>query len=110
MAVTKVIKAMGAGTFNSASLIAGFQLVGYIPERLVIFKIVNESTVGVGISYDGVVLHDVVKTGTTMEINLITSSEPSNAAGFLAKGTPIYMNGTAGVGNIYIVGYYQVQK
>lgn len=110
MAVTKSIKAIPTGTFDSASLTGPFLLVGKIPERLIIFRVVNEGSTSVGISYDGISLHDVVRAGTTMELNFITSSESSNAAGFLAKGTPIYLNGTAGTGFIYVVGYYQTQS
>jgi|SRR6185503_6785783 len=107
MAVTRSMKAIAAGTFNSASLSGTFALVGKLPERLVILRIINLSNVGVGVSYDGTTLNDVVVAGGERELNFITSSLPSNEAAALAKGTPIYLNGTAGVGTIYVTGYYQ---
>jgi len=107
MAVTRNIKAIPAGSFNAAGLAGPFALIGNLPERLVILRIINLSNVGVGISYDGVTLNDVVVSGGERELNFITSSLPSNEAAALAKGTPIYINGTAGVGFIYVTGYYQ---
>lgn len=110
MAVSRVIKAITAGSFDSASLSGTFALVGQIPERLVILRIINLSNVGVGVSYDGVNLNDVVVAGGERELNFITSSLPSNEAAALPKGTSIYFNGTAGTGIIYVTGYYQALK
>lgn len=110
MAVKRTIKAIPAGSFDSASLSGTFALVGNIPERLVILRIINLSNVGVGVSYDGTNLNDVVPAGAARELNFITSSLPSNEAAALAKGTPIYVNGTAGTGFIYVTGYYQAQQ
>lgn len=110
MAVKRTIKAIPAGSFNVAGLGAPFALVGLLPERLVILRIINLSNVGVGISYDGTTLNDVVVAGGERELNFITSSLPSNEAAALAKGTPIYVNGTAGVGFVYVTGYYQAQQ
>jgi hypothetical protein len=101
------MKAIPAGSFNSASLSGTFALVGALPERLVILRIINLSNVGVGVSYDGTTLNDVVVAGGERELNFITSSLASNEAAALAKGTHIYLNGTAGVGTIYVTGYYQ---
>jgi hypothetical protein len=72
-------------------------------------KIYNAGTNGIDISYDGVTDHDYFPAGATIILDLQAnhSTDSSNGMGILEgrKGQIIYGKGTAGTGNLYIIGY-----
>lgn len=74
-----------------------------------ILKMYNGASVAVTISYDGVTDHDFLPVGATVIIDLQTnhSDFSSYGAGTLygRKGQIIFGKGTAGTGNIYIIGF-----
>lgn len=74
-----------------------------------ILKIISESDAGVEISYDGSTDHDYVKAGSSFILDLqanhaCNSSYGSGTKGG-RKGQIIYGKGSAGTGNLYIIGY-----
>jgi hypothetical protein len=70
-------------------------------------KVINTSTEDITISYDGVNDGDYIVSDSTLFLPLQSNSAPNNYLANLAQGTRIYAKGTAGTGNIYVVGYYQ---
>jgi len=78
---------------------------GGLPEACSLVYIVNDSTDAVDVSYDGVNPHDIVPAHTTRELPIASNSYPNSINNF-AIGLTVYVAGSAGTGNIYLVGYY----
>ncbi len=98
--------------FNTASLTGSYQALNGtgFSEEIKMLKIYNSGTLGIDISYDGVTDHDYFPPGMTLILDLQTNhdcnSAYSSGAKIGRKGQIIFGKGTAGVGNLYIVGYY----
>lgn len=95
--------------FDSANLVAGFLPINPLglPEACFLIRIINNSDTDVIVSYDGLNDHEFVPGGTQATLNFQTNAVPNNKECLLAKGTVIYVRGTAGQGDIYLSGYYQ---
>jgi len=97
--------------FNTASLTASYQTLNGsgFADDIKILKIYNDGTLGIDISYDGVTDHDFFPGGATIIIDLQTNHADNSAygAGTLGgrKGQILFGKGTAGVGNLYIIGF-----
>jgi len=91
---------------------AGIGLGGYIPVgdpiegSLAFIRITNDSNTDVYISYDGQDDHEYVPAGDKIEEYFQINSTPNNQVAKLKKGTVISIRGNAGVGYVYIAGYY----
>jgi hypothetical protein len=70
-------------------------------------RIINNSDVGLEISYDGSTQHDFVAANTTLNLPVQTNSQPTNKTALFPKGTTVYVNGSTGTGVVYLAGYYQ---
>ena len=66
-------------------------------------RIVNNSNKDVTVSFDGTTSHDLVVSGSTLQ--LYAPILAYDRADF-AKGTVIYLNGAVGTGYVYLSGYY----
>ena len=78
-------------------------------ECLKILKMYNASDEDVTISYDGSVDHDYLQAGGTLILDIQTNNDvTSNGGGrwCIGKSQILYGKGSAGTGNLYIVGYY----
>lgn len=100
-----------ANIFNSNALNNNFQalyLAGGLPNPCVILRIQNASNRVLEISFDGVNLHEVILVGDVLIINAQTVALPNSYVSQIKKGTQIYGAAAAGagVGLIYISGYY----
>lgn len=80
-----------------------------LPQALSVLRIINASNTPITISYNGVQDHDYVAANTPFQLPNQSNSMPNNNMGLIPKGTIIYAKGTAGVGFIYLAGYYQPQ-
>jgi hypothetical protein len=69
-------------------------------------RIVNNSTMAVTISYDGVNDHEFIPSNTVFELNSQTNAQPNAHIALFPKYTIVYIKGAAGTGNIYLSGYY----
>jgi hypothetical protein len=69
------------------------------------FKIVNNSTEDVTVSLDGIHDHDYVPSNSGAVIDVYTNSQTQNKCNVLGKNTVVYVKGTAGTGNVYLVGF-----
>lgn len=82
---------------------------GGTPEPLFSYSIINDSSVDIFISYDGVTNHDFVQSGGTISSPLQYNALPNTYIANLAKGTVVYVIGSAGTGTVYLSGQYQPQ-
>ena len=107
MAANKVL-AIPMSTKASAGVISGFTAINAagLPQACFLLKVVNNSSMDVTVSYDGSTAQDYVPHGQSLIVNGQTNSQPSSWMANFAKGTVVYVSGTAGTGNIYLVGYY----
>jgi hypothetical protein len=69
---------------------------------------VNDSDIGLEISYDGVTQHDFVSSKSVALLEPQTNSQPNNRTALFPKGFTVWVNGDAGTGVVYLAGYYQV--
>jgi len=69
-------------------------------------RITNDSNTDVSISYDGIDYHEFIASGDSIEVNFQANASPGNFVSLLRKGTVFYARGTAGVGLVYVSGYY----
>ena len=96
-------------SFNSATLNGTFQALGTpFAHEAYIIKMTNNSTALVTIALDGVTAVDVCPGNSFWLYDLDTSGSPSPEA--LPVGTQVYINGTAGTGNIYLTLQYIQQR
>ena len=99
------------GTFAGMNLAANYVIYAGdgFPDDVKVFKVYNGSNMGVTVSLDGVTQNDYWPSGATLIVDLQTNhaDNASNGAGTLngATGQVFYGKGTAGVGNVYIMGY-----
>ncbi len=111
MALKNAIKAAPSTSRDSATFnntFQGLSAAGGILGATVLLRIINASNTFVGVSYDGVTVHDCVLAGSVLELNFQTNSQPSNMVAALPKGTNVYVIGAAaGVGFVFLATYYQ---
>lgn len=96
-------------SIDSATLTGvGYQAInpGGTPQACFVMKVVNNSTNLVTLSWDGITDHDIAPTTSIYLYDFQTNAQPMNQVSLWAKGTVIYVNGTAGTGLIYLVGYF----
>lgn len=91
--------------FDSSTFTGSYQLAGSLGNDVQIFKVVNNSTVDADISYDGATDNDFAPLKGGFVLDVTSNGTTDKAA--MAKGTNIWLNGSAGTGNIYIIGYRQ---
>ena len=80
-----------------------------LPEACLILKFYNASDVGITISLDGATDQDFIPAGGTFILDLQTNSDGfgSGRGHWSArKGQIFYGSGSAGTGNLYIIGYH----
>ncbi len=107
MGIRNRISAIPRTQFDAANLVGGYLALGDpLPEAVSIIRIVNQSDADVGISYDGATAHDFVLADTVLQIEFQANSQPNSNKALLARGTSVYVNGVAGTGTIYLIGYF----
>lgn len=97
-------------SINSTGFNGAFQLVGKLPQPIRLLRVVNNSNVTVIISFDGSHDHDLIPSDTEFQLPAGALAFSSNYSCAIAANTPVYIKGTAGMGNsgsVSISGYYQ---
>lgn len=111
MSVKNNVLAIEMTSIDSATLTPSpaYQVInaGGLDESCFMIRIINDSNSDVMISYDGVTDNDFIIAGQTLQLESQTNSQPNNKLANFQKGLVVYAAGTAGVGTIYLVGYYQ---
>lgn len=102
------VKPLLLGSFASASVTANFAAVnglGFAHPPFFI-RIVNASNTAVTVSYNGVDDHEYVPANSVFELPSQANAQPNAQVALFPKNTVVYVKGTAGVGTIYVSGYY----
>ena len=100
-------------SIDSATFTGAYQLLSAAAgtaQNAIMLHIANNSNVSITISYDGVGDHDFLLANTDRELNFQSNSAPSSYVAMLAKGTKVYVKGAAGVGSVYLSGWYIPQN
>lgn len=101
------VKAVPLASMNSAAVVAGYTpLNAGLPKACFLIRIVNASNQAITISYDGVTDHEYLLPDNTLQVNSQTNAQPNNQKALFPAFTPVYIKGVAGVGIIYMSGYY----
>lgn len=78
-----------------------------LPNACFELRITNNSNKDITISYDGINDHEYLPTASAaLQIYGQQGAQPSSFIANFAKGTVIWVKGTAGTGNIYLSGFY----
>ena len=114
MSLQNRVKFIPLTSFNGASLTANYQAINSngLSEACFLIRIVNDCTTDITISYDGITDHDhLAGTAASIPRETLQIPFPQNSASsglvLIPKGTVVYVKGTAGIGVIYLAGYYQ---
>lgn len=106
--VSNVINAIEMKNLDSSTFTGVYlPITTGVPKPVCLLRIINASNIPVTVSYDGVTAHDYVRAGTETTLYFQASNQPTNSVSVLRKGTIVYIKGGAGVGYIYLAGYYQ---
>ena len=110
MSVGDRIKAIPMVTFDTATLAGAYLPINPagLPQACSTITVKNESNVTLDISYDGITQHDRLPDGDIlgyMPAQIL--SQPPNHRCLWPKGLKVYVRAAAGIGNVYLTGFYQ---
>ncbi len=104
------IKVLELESFNVAIISGSFQPINPTPTAYPsgFIRIINTSTTGVIISYDGITDHDYVPAGTIAPgVPFQQMAQPKDELALLAAGSTIYLrSNNSGTGVVYLAVYY----
>ena len=108
MAYKNTVKAVPLDDISSASITGSYAIInsGGLPNPCFMLRIMNASNKDVTISYDGVTDHEYVLANTTLQVDCQNNAQPPSYVANFPKGMVVWAKGTAGIGNIYVSGYY----
>ena len=111
MSFKNSMKFIPLSSIDSSTFTGAYQVLNAgVPFPLFAFKIVNNSTKDVTVSYDGGVTdNDYIPTTSAVIYDLQANKAPQNDFSALPQGTVVQVKGSAGTGSIYFVGLYQPQ-
>lgn len=90
-------------SIDSATFTGAYQAVGIpLTRNIRLFKVVNDSSVPVTLSWDGINDHDYIPANA-FSLYDITSDKVKDDGWFVSTGTQFYVKGAAGVRFVYIV-------
>lgn len=93
-------------SIDSATFTGSYQALGTpLDNPSVLAKFVNNSTVLVTVSWDGINDHDVYP-GTSFGVYDITANSQTDEGITIPEGTQFYVKGSAGTGLFYLVDFY----
>lgn len=109
MSLRNIVQATGLTSIDSAGFTGAYQVINTLglPKGCFLIRIINNSNVGVTVSYDGALDNDFVRAGESMTLNFQTNSQPNNHVAKLPAGTKVYVKAAAGAGLVYLTGYFQ---
>ena len=104
------VKAIPLGVFDAANLTAAYQAIypGGLPHAISLLHIVNRSNVDFFLSYDGIIDNAYISVDGEYFLPFQMNSQPNNQVMQVPAGTMLSIKQVtaAGVGTIYISGYY----
>ena len=100
-----VMKSIDSSTFSGA-----YQAVNTgLDDSCFMVKYINNSTVDITISWDGINDHDFAPAHSAFVADFQTNHQPTNEVALARKGQIIYVKGSAGTGKFYLAAYTQPQ-
>lgn len=110
MGVKNYVALIPMTSINSSTFTGSYQAINPsgLPSSCFNVVIVNDSTVGVILSLDSTVSAGglYVPAKTAMTYDLQTNKQPTVDVALLATGTVVYVKAAAGVGSVYLSGWY----
>lgn len=95
---------------DSATFTGSYQTIGTpLINPSVLIKFVNNSTVLVTVSVNGVDDHDILPAGSFFLYDIVSDSPQETGSIFRKAGTQFYVKGSAGTGSVYLVTQYVVK-
>jgi hypothetical protein len=112
MSIKNVLKPIAMRTFNSAALTGAgnYALItaaSGLEVACVYIRIINTSNTLITVSFDGLVGHDVIPANTALPLQSQVYAQPNGYSCLFGRSQLIYIAGVAGVGTIYLTGYFQ---
>ena len=109
MAVKNSVQAIALTSIDSATFTGAYQAVNAsgLAKNCFMIRITNNSNKDVTVSYNGTTDHDFIKAGTFIQLPFQEMAQPNNLIANMALGIIVYVKGAAGVGLVYLAGYYQ---
>jgi hypothetical protein len=110
MAVNNVVTPIPLKSIDSATFTGAYQLLttaSGLPAPVFMLEIINNSNIGVTVSYDGATDHDFVRATSDRQLGMQTNSQPNNQICNFPRGQLVYVKAAAGVGLVYLAGYGQ---
>lgn len=107
MAYTRQLKYETLRSIDSSTFTGNYQTLGSaISNAVSLIKVVNNSTVLVTVSVDGVNDHDILPAGSFFLYDVTSDSPQESGSIFVEKGRQYYVKGSAGTGSVYLVAQY----
>lgn len=95
------LRSRSAGTFTGS-----YQSIGTpFDHQICLLKILNDTTVGVTVSWDGVNDHDYLPANS-FSLYDITAQTQRESGIYISKGTQLRVKGSVGAGSVYVVALY----
>jgi len=108
MAVKNRVSAIPISSIDSATFVGTYLvLADGLPKACFVIRITNACSVPVLISYDGITQHDYLKAGETLQLPVQNNAQPPGSIANFSKGLKVSVKGLAGIGYIFLAGYYQ---
>lgn len=103
-----IVKANTLSTLASSSVNGTYAPLNTtpFPYPVIFGYIINDSTMPITISYDGVTDHGYIMSKETRPYNVQMNAQPPSYKLAFARNTTIYVKGTAGTGTIALETYY----
>ena len=98
------MQSLNANTLGIASY-EPFNAAG-VEGSLSFIRVTNDSNTDVYLSYDGIHDHEFIPAGKTIQVYFQANSILASNVSLLRKYTVLSLRGNAGVGFIYLAGYY----
>lgn len=110
MSYTRQLEYETIRSIDSATFTGSYQKIGApLSNACSLLKLVNNSTVLVTISVDGVNDHDISPAASFWLYDITSDSPEESGSIFRKKGTQYWVKGSAGTGSVYLVAQYVVQ-
>jgi hypothetical protein len=108
MTAKNFIQPIQMASFNTTGLGAYAPLnPAGLPKACSFIRIINNSNTDVMISYDGITDHDFIPHNSELYMPVQSINKPTNNTALFKQGTVIYVGGVAGIGIVYLSGYFQ---
>ncbi|HXB10859.1 MAG TPA: hypothetical protein VNZ45_02650 [Bacteroidia bacterium] len=105
-----VLASIDSSTMSSSTTFYAINSAG-LTKPCSLIRIVNNSNQDMTISYDGTNAHDFCPKASEIQLPFQSNAQPNSNMALIAQGTVVYVKAaSAGMGLVYLAGYYQDLK